>query len=489
MFYEALLFGRNICTWDIQPGTLITGIFKKSKCDLTSCLGEDDLVEKNVINKSGKRRRTRNLSCKHLSNYFRSKRPKHKKYVCNREKTKRKCPKTCGYCSLLPAVSLKELPKTPSVPPSFQPSTRDSSLLPTVSLTELSKTPSFPPSFQPSTTKPISKFSVTSTGAPTYYPTNKSILIPKSLQPSNVPTSVFTQRYRKAAAIIKPIFPDYHIIQQKALNYLVNNDTMFQGWIDDEQKRPPGERMIQRYIMTVVGMSLNMEGKGDWLSTEKSECEWQGITCVNVDIGVDFNKLHHENKMGQVTIQEATLVKKIKLARSRISGTIPMELGSLQNLTLIDLKNNAISGNIPNSFGQLHLLQSLVLENNQLNGSIPIVIGSLTTLERLNLKDNLLIGSIPRQITGCRLLTHIDISNNAITGSLPDTIGSLSLLKDFRASSNNLIGKLPLSMSQMKSLKTLYLDNNRFSGELNDLIVQGWEVLGEFILLLHTFPI
>merc|ERR1711865_211943 len=115
--------------------------------------------------------------------------------------------------------------------------------------------------------------------------------------------------------------------------------------------------MIQRYIMTVLGMSLYKEEDSGWLNKETSVCEWEGITCNNVD--------------------EMTLVRKIELRSRNIRGSIPIELCKLQNLTVIDLRNNSIDGDIPNGLSQLQHLRKISLEDNKLNGSIPIEIGYL----------------------------------------------------------------------------------------------------------------
>jgi len=41
--------------------------------------------------------------------------------------------------------------------------------------------------------------------------------------------------------------------------------------------------MIQRYIITVVGMLLNREDDSSWFSEERSKCECEGITCISID--------------------------------------------------------------------------------------------------------------------------------------------------------------------------------------------------------------
>ena len=372
------------------------------------------------------------------------------------------------------STSLSSSP-TLSFSPSISP--RPSKFQTVIPSSQPSKIPIVFPSSTPTTWKPSLSPSVDLTLKPT---------LQSSIDPTNIPshdptlnsTLASTLTYEDVASMIALVSPestfaydcddneclDYQTVQQRALNYLVNNDTMFQGWMKDEQhNRPLVQRMIQRYIITVIDMSLYREEDSSWLNKETSVCEWEGITCNNVD--------------------EMTLVRKIELPSRNIRGSIPIELCKLQNLTVIDLRNNSIDGNIPNCLSQLQQLQKISLEDNKLNGSIPIEIGYLTTLERLDLKNNKLTGNIPPHLTNCTSLSILDLSNNTINGSLPEAIGALSLLKDFRVSSNNLEGNLPSSMSRMKILKILYLDDNHLTGKIDDLIVQGWESLGEFLLL------
>jgi hypothetical protein len=47
------------------------------------------------------------------------------------------------------------------------------------------------------------------------------------------------------------------------------------------------------------------------------------------------------------------------LCKSNFSGTIPKELGDLDNLELLDLRENNLTGNIPSEIGRLLLLKQL----------------------------------------------------------------------------------------------------------------------------------
>ena len=51
-----------------------------------------------------------------------------------------------------------------------------------------------------------------------------------------------------------------------------------------------------------------------------------------------------------------------------LAGTIPREMGNLQNLQLLDLEWNQITGSIPREIGNLTMLTELYFANNSLIG-------------------------------------------------------------------------------------------------------------------------
>ena len=83
---------------------------------------------------------------------------------------------------------------------------------------------------------------------------------------------------------------------------------------------------------------------------------------------------------------------------NQLSGSVPSELGNLDNLRTLSLSDNQLSGSIPSELGNLANLGVLWLDVNQLSGSIPLELGNLANLYSLYLGDNELSGSIPLEL-------------------------------------------------------------------------------------------
>ncbi|GAV79182.1 LRR_1 domain-containing protein/LRR_4 domain-containing protein/LRR_6 domain-containing protein/LRR_8 domain-containing protein [Cephalotus follicularis] len=85
----------------------------------------------------------------------------------------------------------------------------------------------------------------------------------------------------------------------------------------------------------------------------------------------------------------------IDLSTNKFEGEIPMDIGNLKGLRLLNLSNNILTGHISSSFENLTQLKTLDLSQNKLSGEIPQQLSQLTFLEFLNVSHNRLTGSIP----------------------------------------------------------------------------------------------
>ncbi|KAL9162327.1 hypothetical protein ABFS82_07G083100 [Erythranthe guttata] len=128
---------------------------------------------------------------------------------------------------------------------------------------------------------------------------------------------------------------------------------------------------------------------------------------------------------------------------SNLSGFIPQELMNLSSISIsLDLSYNALTGSIPVEVGSLRNLASLDFSNNRLSGLIPNSIGKCVSLEQLHLEGNLFEGQIPRGLSSSMGLTNLDLSRNNLSGTIPSFLGLLRL-EQLNLSFNMLQGRVP----------------------------------------------
>ncbi|KAM1442200.1 hypothetical protein ACFX13_010096 [Malus domestica] len=115
-----------------------------------------------------------------------------------------------------------------------------------------------------------------------------------------------------------------------------------------------------------------------------------------------FSQVYYEDKVFVTTkglerelVKILTIFTSIDFSGNRFTGSIPVEMGELKSLYVLNLSSNALTGKIPSSLGNLRDVESLDLSNNSLSGKIPSQLTKLTFLSFLNLSNNELTGRIP----------------------------------------------------------------------------------------------
>ncbi|CAH8334646.1 unnamed protein product [Eruca vesicaria subsp. sativa] len=146
-------------------------------------------------------------------------------------------------------------------------------------------------------------------------------------------------------------------------------------------------------------------------------------------------------------IGEFELLSALLLSNNSLEGEIPISLFNIPRLGLLDLSANMLSGDIPpphvnSSYPVVLLLQDnnfsndiphsllqnvsiLDMRNNRLSGNIPEFISS-QNINILLLRGNNFTGGIPHQLCGLSNIHLLDLANNGLSGSIPSCLSNIS---------------------------------------------------------------
>ncbi|KAJ1276727.1 hypothetical protein BS78_05G236700 [Paspalum vaginatum] len=193
------------------------------------------------------------------------------------------------------------------------------------------------------------------------------------------------------------------------------------------------------------------------------------ITIANLSKELTWISIASTKISGSIPAEIGTFhkLRNLTLADNLFIGTLPPEIGQLPSLQYIDLSHNRFHGQIPKSMGNITQLSSLSLSNNILDTSIPTSLGNLTNLRAMDLSCNLLSDQIPQEIFSIFTLTNVlNLSNNALSGSISPQIGHLNNLGIVDLSMNKLSGEIPEALSGCIELQFLYLQGNILQGKI-----------------------
>uniref|UniRef100_A0A251TF76 Putative receptor like protein 47 n=1 Tax=Helianthus annuus TaxID=4232 RepID=A0A251TF76_HELAN len=198
-------------------------------------------------------------------------------------------------------------------------------------------------------------------------------------------------------------------------------------------------------------------------------CRWERVMCDGATGNVE--SLHLRGDFGSYLL-------------SKKMGT---SLRELRHIKYLDLSGNSFQGNrIPGFIGSLKQLSYLNLSNACFSGIIPHNIGNLSNLKNLDLGSSprycydRLIGSIPESIGKLAALTALSLYGNKLSGTIPDSIGQLSKLQFLDVSSNRLIGSIPVSIGQLSKLSSLDVSYNSLEGEIYESHFANLSMFKEF---------
>ncbi|XP_024984273.1 probable LRR receptor-like serine/threonine-protein kinase At3g47570 [Cynara cardunculus var. scolymus] len=165
-----------------------------------------------------------------------------------------------------------------------------------------------------------------------------------------------------------------------------------------------------------------------------------------------------------------TLLSSLSLDGNKLEGNIPSGLSNCRGLQLLDLSRNNLSGHIPKEiFGLSSLTVGLDLSDNRFVGSLPIEVGALQNLVFFDVSNNMISGVIPVSLGACTSLVVLAMAGNTIEGEIPTSFRSLRGLEALDLSTNNLTGRIPEYLGDFVFLEILNLSLNGFDGKLPEL--------------------
>ncbi|KAL4303079.1 hypothetical protein GQ457_10G016350 [Hibiscus cannabinus] len=179
----------------------------------------------------------------------------------------------------------------------------------------------------------------------------------------------------------------------------------------------------------------------------------------------------------------------IDLNHGDISGSLPEELGLLNDISLFHVNTNRFCGKLPWSFEEMKYLYELDISNNRFSGKFPYVVLRIQSLRFLDLRFNEFEGNVPKALFEKKLdaifMNHnrfafelpdnmgsspasvIVLDNNRFHGCLPASLGNMSnTLHELVLSNNGLHSCLPKEIGSMKNLQVLDVRNNELVGDL-----------------------
>ncbi|KAL7192202.1 hypothetical protein ACSBR2_024116 [Camellia fascicularis] len=111
----------------------------------------------------------------------------------------------------------------------------------------------------------------------------------------------------------------------------------------------------------------------------------------------------------------------VQLSGNQLSGEIPIEIGKMQNFSMLHLGINGFFGDLPPEIGLMPLVV-LNISQNKFSGEIPAEIGNIKCLQTLDLSCNNFSGAFPANLNNLSELNRFNVSYNpSITGKIPIT--------------------------------------------------------------------
>jgi len=253
---------------------------------------------------------------------------------------------------------------------------------------------------------------------------------------------------------------DYSYSSAEAMKDPTSPQFMAAAWISDYDliqylvpiagsNRDDISQFIERYVMAVFFYATG--GPKDWVErhkfmSEEHLCAWFSskklddgeVVAIGVSCDIDLR------------------IDEILIPKNKLVGSLPTEMGHLEKMHFLDLKDNELDGSIPDELERWTNMEFFDVRRNGMGGTIPHWIGeNWKPLKELGLAQNFFSGTIPPSMSGLHELRTLSLSDNEIQDSLSKLYG-------------------------LTQLEYLYLDDNMFTGNVDSFTMRDFDDLVQF---------
>eukprot|EP00250_Pteridium_aquilinum_P022388 c25365_g2_i6 orf=50-2548(+) len=285
--------------------------------------------------------------------------------------------------------------------------------------------------WQPDTRAPIiSTSSTVATGSPDYapakviqdaYQSDDSINLTFSLPPNHF--YHYTLYFSELSANVT--LPGQRVFQEQVFN---GTKSLFAEETTDIFKFKHNTRFIMYELYAGIPVYVGIEGFISFIFTKQHDSIYGPLIC-----GLEILQVSdHDMPLGIDDDEDATLINVTSPFSSLNSWSGDPCLPYAYNwltctkdmrpfISTISLSNKSLVGEIPTGLNNFKALVELSLDNNKLFGPIPNL-GSLQDLQVLDLHGNNLSGNIPTFLGELPNLTTLNLDYNNFSGQIPSTL-------------------------------------------------------------------